>query len=113
METTQQVVCPKMTDAQIQAQIENMRWQEQQQALAATWSRQNTELQQARDYHEYMIDHVATPMASLGAILIVTLAAVYLLRREIQAGVEKNHDDNQSDVRRAQEILDEERERKS
>jgi len=107
MQAAQQtIVCPKPTDAQVQLQIETTHWQEKQQDLAGAWQRQNTTQQQAMEHQHYMIDHLVTPIAIVVIVAIIAVTAIYLIRRAIDADIQKNSDDNAADVVRAQEILD-------
>jgi hypothetical protein len=136
MQAAQQtIVCPKLTDAQIQSGIENLRWQEKQAELNNAFNRQqqaqqiNVQQSQIRIEHQhYMVDHLATPMLSLSALAIIAFTVIYLVRRAIEAGIQnnandnsaeieknrannaaeiqKNKDDNQAEVMRAQDIID-------
>ena len=122
--TTTQVVCPKPTDAQISAQIENMRWQEKQQEInnAAQLRNQTVEQgmrqQQLSTAHtEYMVGHLAIPSAGTAVAIVAAFVIVHLNRMWTAADIQKNkddndaetkqnEDDNQSNVRYAQYIID-------
>ena len=112
MQAAQQQVA-KPTEAQIQAQIENMHWQEKQQELSNAANRQQMQWQQTYqqqslrvEHQHYMVDHLANPITILLAAIVIGRSAWAIARASINAGIEKNKDDNTSDVRRAQEILD-------
>lgn len=99
------VVCPQPTHEQVQAQIENLHWNEKQQEIANTWQRQTTEHTQAIQHQEYMVDHLATPLAGVTSVLIAAVTAVILVRRHIAADIQKNRDDNDADVRYADHLI--------
>lgn len=110
MQATQQTMqvvgpCPKPDPVQVQANIENMRWQEKQQEIAGVWERQYRTQQAATEHEHYMVDHLATPIVMICVAVILAFVAMYISRLHAQTDIAKNHDDNQSDVRRAQEIL--------
>lgn len=100
------VVCPKPTDQQVQAQIENMHWQQKENSLTNEFNRQNTLQVQRTQHQQFMVDHLAQPITFVFVAAIIALTVWFLVRESIRAGIQKNRDDNASDVRRAQEILD-------
>lgn len=113
MQATTQVVCPKPTDAQIQAQIENMHWQEKQQEQANQFNRQmettryQMEQSQAAVRHtEYMIEHLSIPCTLASVALIAAFVITKTHHTSTQADIQKNRDDNESDVRYAQHLID-------
>lgn len=109
-----QTVLNKLTDAQIQQQLqaqqENTRWAQKQQELQNTFNRQEQLQAQAMAREQFLVEHLAGPLIILALIVAVAISTVYLVRRAIAADIEKNRDDNASDVRRAQEILYENKE---
>ena len=53
-----------------------------------------------------MVEHLASPIAAMVVALVISFVVAYCFRVSTAADIEKNRDDNASDVRRAQEILD-------
>lgn len=90
-----------------------MHWQEKQQELTNAFNRsqqqwqQGYTQQQARVGHEhYMVDHLANPILALLVVIIAGRVIWAIARASIDAGISKNHDDNQAEVVRAREIIE-------
>ena len=98
-------VAPKPTEAQIQAQIDNLKWQQRQNELANQWSFQNQTIQTANHHSEYMAEHFYWPAMCIALLAAVLLVIFILVRKTIAADVEKNRDDNQVDVVEAKRIV--------
>ena len=112
-QVTAQVVCPKPTDTQIQAQIENLRWSEKQQEQQTLWQQQYQQHQQQYSEHqaavthdEFMVEHLGLPGAGVCVSIVAAFVIVKLGLASHAASVQKNKDDNESDVRYAQRIID-------
>lgn len=107
------VVCPKPTDTQIQSGIENLRWQEQEQHMANSynrqWQQQQLAVQQrqvAIEHEHYMVGHLVPPSLIFCVVVVAALVIFKLVLKSIEAGVQKNRDDNEADVKEARAILD-------
>lgn len=108
MQTAQQttVVCPKLTDQQVQAQIENMHWQQKEQTIANSFQREYQTRQISIEHEHYMVDHLTTPFEILGTVAMIGFVFFRCFKVGTAANVEKNHDDNQSDVVEARKVLE-------
>jgi hypothetical protein len=105
MQAAPQQATQKCSDLVIQSDIANARWNEKQGEIQAAFNRQQTVRSLAVEHEHFMVDHLATPIMFVCIVAIIAATVVYLVRKAIAAGIEKNRDDSASDVRRAQEIL--------
>lgn len=123
----QQQPCPQ-TPQQIQAQIDHVKWEDHQTELSYAFNRAMQTKGQVLQHEHYMVEQLASPLSELTSLLIVAVVAYRLIAKAIAAGVdkaydrnqgdtvrnsaniaadiEKNRDDNQSDVRYAQYLID-------
>lgn len=94
----------KPTDAQVNAQIENMRWGQKQQEHEQVFQHQYqlaaqtiSSKQFERAHTQFLIEHMWEPTLVIVGLVILAYAMVRICYRSIQAGCEKNRDDNLSD----------------
>lgn len=98
----QQQQQPQLTPAQIQQQIQmqqqNILWNQKQQEIANTWNRQNTTQQQRIAHAQFMVEHIATPILIVAVFVIVALLLAYVVRTKNAGRLKANQDDNANEL---------------
>jgi hypothetical protein len=102
----QQQLSPELQAKQLQANIDNLHWSQKQSELSQAFNQQQATQHMAIEHQQFMVDHLATPIAAVVVMVVIAFLVSYCFRSSLAADIEKNRDDNASDVRRAQEILD-------
>lgn len=98
------VTCPpQLTSQQIQSQVDNLKWNEQQQEISSAYARKSQDQQVQLGHEHYMVEHFYVPLVADFSVIIVALAIAVVLLRFFTHSVTKNRDNNASALDRLKE----------